>query len=89
MVKKFIICEGDSTSHGGRVLEGSPLFKVEERAVACVSHLVFCPLCQGTFPIVEGSSQANVMGLNVAVDGMKTACGAVLISSQTQASVDA
>lgn len=88
MVKKFMICQGDTTTHGGRVLEGSSLFTVEGNPVACVSHQVYCPQCKGTFAIIEGSASANVMGLNVAIEGMETACGAVLIASQRQASVE-
>ncbi|WP_133052251.1 PAAR domain-containing protein, partial [Gilliamella apis] len=47
-------------------------------------HMVLCPLCKGTFPIVEGVESTSVHGKYPAVEGMKTACGAKLIASQTE-----
>lgn len=88
MVKRYIICKGDTTTHGGVVLNGSDSWTIEGIPVAHVGHMVSCPQCQGTFPIAEGATRANIMGMNIALEGMKTTCGAVLISSQTQASVD-
>ncbi|MCW3543673.1 PAAR domain-containing protein [Burkholderia cenocepacia] len=35
-----------------------------------------------TYPIVQGSNQYTIEGRAVALDGMKTACGASLIASQ-------
>ncbi|RQT01977.1 PAAR domain-containing protein [Burkholderia contaminans] len=43
-----------------------------------------CPKCQGAYPIVQGSSQYSIEGRAVALDGMKTACGASLIASQQE-----
>ncbi|WP_321787118.1 PAAR domain-containing protein [Burkholderia pyrrocinia] len=36
------------------------------------------------YPIVQGSSQYMIEGRAVALDGMKTACGASLIASQQE-----
>nr|WP_224756081.1 PAAR domain-containing protein [Burkholderia contaminans] len=36
------------------------------------------------YPIVQGSSQYTIEGRAVALDGMKTACGASLIASQQE-----
>lgn len=88
MAKRYIICKGDKTTHGGIVLEGESSFTVEGVPVALVGHNVSCPTCLGVYPIVEGSPNAQYCGLNVALEGMKTACGATLMSSQTQLSVD-
>ncbi|MBM2886496.1 PAAR domain-containing protein [Chromobacterium phragmitis] len=85
---KAIIREGDSTSHGGTVLEAFPTLTVYGKNAAGVGHQVSCPKCKGNFPIVAGAANYTFMGKNVAVDGMQTACGAVLIASQGQATVD-
>jgi len=45
--------------------------------------MVECPLCKGSFPIIEGSESMKVQGIPIALEGMKTSCGAILIASQT------
>ena len=50
-------------------------------------HMVMCPLCKGPFPIAEGSSTYSVNGIPVALDGMKTTCGATLIASGSRGAV--
>ena len=77
-----IIRLGDSTSHGGIVLEGSPLAICMGKPIAYIGHKVQCPKCKGIFPIVEGVSTTTFYGKGVALAGMHTACGAVLIASQ-------
>jgi uncharacterized Zn-binding protein involved in type VI secretion len=76
------VCKGDKTSHGGVVLEGFDELVVEGKWVAGVNHKVSCPQCKGEFRIVDGSSQVMYRGRSVAVEGMKTACGAVLLAGQ-------
>ncbi|WP_292038403.1 PAAR domain-containing protein [Massilia sp. UBA6681] len=77
-----IIRLGDSTSHGGKVIEGSPFDICMGKPIAFMGHKVQCPKCKGVFPIVEGASTTTFYGKGVALAGMKTACGAVLIASQ-------
>jgi len=77
-----IIRLGDSTSHGGKVLEGSPADICMDKPIAYVGHKVQCPKCKGIFPIVEGAITTSFYGKGVALAGMRTACGAVLIASQ-------
>lgn len=77
-----IIRSGDSTSHGGRVLEGSQTEICHGKPIACLGHKVWCPKCKGSYPIVEGVQTTTIFGKGVAVAGMKTACGATLIPSQ-------
>lgn len=77
-----IIRMGDSTSHGGRVLEGSPRDICMGKPIAFVGHKVQCPKCKGVFPIIEGAPTTTFYGKGVALAGMHTACGAVLIASQ-------
>lgn len=82
MTLKNIIRKGDKTSHGGTVLESINGYSVLGIEVACKGHQVICPLCKGTFPIIDGISSMPIHGKHPAVEGMKTACGAKLIASQ-------
>jgi len=77
-----IIRLGDSTSHGGKVIEGSPFDICMGKPIAYMGHKVQCPQCKGVFPIVEGALTTSFYGKGVALAGMKTACGAILIASQ-------
>ncbi|VXC06879.1 PAAR domain-containing protein [Massilia sp. 9I] len=77
-----IIRLGDSTSHGGKVIEGSPFDICMGKPIAYIGHKVQCPKCKGVFPIVEGAPTTTFYGKGVALAGMHTACGAVLIASQ-------
>lgn len=77
-----IIRQGDKTSHGGTVIEGSILDICMGKPIAFVGHKVVCPRCKGIFAIVEGAPTTTFYGKGVALAGMKTACGASLIASQ-------
>jgi len=77
-----IIRLGDKTSHGGTVLEGSPTDICMGKPIAYVGHQTHCPKCKGNYPIVEGVMTTTLYGKGVAVAGMKTACGAVLVAGQ-------
>lgn len=77
-----IIRLGDLTSHGGKVIEGSPADICMGKPIAYMGHKVQCPKCKGVFPIVEGALTTTFYGKGVALAGMRTACGAVLIASQ-------
>jgi len=79
---RAVICQGDPTSHGGKVLEGNPAMKINGKLVAYKGHMTFCPKCKGNFPISEGLDFHHYTGKGTAVDGMKTACGAKLIATQ-------
>lgn len=76
-----IVRLGDSTSHGGTVIEAFNQTDLNGKPMAGVGHKVICPLCKGVFPIVQGSALLDVEGIAVALDGMKTACNARLIAS--------
>jgi uncharacterized Zn-binding protein involved in type VI secretion len=91
LATRAIICEGDTTSHGGKVIEGSPTDKIDGRCIAGVGHQVSCPRCKGVFPILPdllGRRYPHRMnGRDTAVEGMRTACGAVLIASQSSSTI--
>ncbi|MFJ2545093.1 PAAR domain-containing protein [Pseudomonas sp. NPDC087612] len=78
---------GDSTDHGGSVIEAIQHTNLNGKPIAGKGNLVSCPLCKGIFPIIEGSSTYSINGIPVALDGMKTACGASLIASASHGSV--
>ncbi|MCR1769736.1 PAAR domain-containing protein [Burkholderia glumae] len=91
MAPRAMICVGDTTTHGGRVLEGDAFATIEGKPIAGVGHKVMCPQCKGVFPILPDSGRAiphRINGRDTAVAGMKTACGATLIASQASMSLD-
>jgi hypothetical protein len=58
------------------------------REIALVGHKVVCPKCKGAFPILpDPGRNHSFMGSDTAVEGMRTACGAVLIASQMVARI--
>ncbi|MBY4708748.1 PAAR domain-containing protein [Burkholderia cepacia] len=81
---KAIVRKGDLTDHGGVVLEGFSGADFSGRPAAGLGHMVSCPKCGGIYPIVQGSNQYSIEMRPVALDDMKTACGAALIASQQQ-----
>nr|WP_254792126.1 PAAR domain-containing protein [Achromobacter sp. NFACC18-2] len=50
--------------------------------------MVSCPRCKGAFPIVEGVLALGIDNSYVAIEGMKTSCGATLSASQQFAKVE-
>lgn len=79
---KALIVIGDKTDHGGTVITCSQLSFTDGKGWARVGDMVSCPRCKGIFPIAQGDNGFRTEGRAVAYDGCKTACGAVLISSQ-------
>ncbi|MGF6594767.1 PAAR domain-containing protein [Pseudomonas sp. B21-012] len=84
---RAIVRLNDSTDHGGTVSNSIPRTDLNGKPIAGKGNLVSCPLCKGIFPIIEGSSTYSINGIPVALDGMKTACGASLIASASHGSV--
>lgn len=79
------ICIGDKTDHGGTVIEADMTFEIYGKPVALSGHKVVCRKCRGTFPIEKAAEDMTSMGQQVARHGDKTACGAMLIASQSLA----
>ena len=79
---KGVIRIGDSTSHGGKVLEGFESHQIQGKAVALVGGACSCPnKGHSNVKIAEGNPNHMVNGKPVAFEGHKTSCGATLISS--------
>lgn len=79
-MSRLWIVVGDSTTHGGSVLNGDPILSADGKPVARIGDMVACPKCKGVFPIVSGAG--NFIGSNgqlVARQGDSTACGASLV----------
>ena len=79
-----LIVVGDRTSHGGVVIDGSPETDINGKAVARVGNHATCPV-RGygrITTIVTGDPTLIIDGAPAACHGDKTACGAVLLSSQ-------
>lgn len=77
-----VICLGDPTSHGGRVIAcAATHFTIGGIAVACVGDLCSCPVKghQGC-TIRGGSARHTINGVAVAFEGDVTSCGARLIA---------
>jgi uncharacterized Zn-binding protein involved in type VI secretion len=85
---RAIIRQGDPTSHGGRVIGGSLVDLFDGKPVAFVGHKVSCPKCRGIHEIIEGAPTMTFYGKGVALEGMKTSCGATLIATQFTSTVE-
>jgi len=69
---------GDTTDHGGEIIEAAADLSHLGIRVALDGHLVRCPKCKGMFPILATGSRTH-HGRRVAYLGDKTACGATLV----------
>ena len=85
--RRYYILLGDTTTHGGRVItaRGEGNSTINGIPIACVGDLTTCPLCKGTHPILHESvyPPSTIDGVQEALEGFYTACGAQLIPSQT------
>ncbi|SCK30751.1 PAAR domain-containing protein [Vogesella sp. LIG4] len=88
MTKRAIIRLGDPTTHGGVLLEAFSSLHVYGKPASGIGHKGYCPLCKQAFVIVAAAENVSYFGKNVAVEGMHTSCGAVLIATQLQATID-
>lgn len=80
------IREGDTTSHGGRVLACTSTNTVDGKPLALLGDMVSCPRCGGVYPIVSTKPLGMTFGGRpVASQDDKTACGATLIATQSTA----
>ncbi|MGR7483756.1 PAAR domain-containing protein [Klebsiella aerogenes] len=75
-----VIRIGDSTTHGGTVLEGSSGVKFGDKEVSCLGDKVSCPEHGDTY-IAEGDEGSKINGKPVALNNHHCGCGCLLISS--------
>jgi uncharacterized Zn-binding protein involved in type VI secretion len=76
-----VIRLGDSTSHGGTVIQVATVTTVGGVRIARIGDMVSCPKCNGIYTIVEGEPTSCDDGIPIALHGHKTSCGASLITS--------
>lgn len=83
MSRKIIVL-GDPTSHGGKVISGSPTQAINGKPIARLGDQVQCPLKgHGVNAIVEGDPGFLINGVPVALEGHKTECGCSLIGTSS------
>lgn len=70
-------CQGDTTDHGGEILDGASDRTHMSRRIALDGHRVSCPKCGGVFNIIATSGNTH-NGKRIAYLGDKTTCGAIL-----------
>lgn len=84
-----IVCLGDATTHGGKVVTASSTMFINGIQVALVGDMVSCPIpFHGINPIIEGAPTAMEEGVCVVVDNCLCACGCKVISSHPEISVE-
>lgn len=72
---------GDSSSHGGLIISGSPDTLVNGRAAARLGDMHVCPILgHGVTPIVTGSATVKVNQRPAARVGDVAACGALIVT---------
>ncbi|MBJ9617709.1 PAAR domain-containing protein [Burkholderia multivorans] len=74
---------GDSTDHGGEVVEASRIMKINGRGVARKGDKIRCPIHPDVNPnvIEEGDPNIKDHGVPIARQGHLGTCGCRLISS--------
>lgn len=80
-MQRAVIRIGDRTNHGGVVVTGDQTLNVFGKPAARKGDMTTCPRCKGEYPIVEGTRSTGSSQW-LALEGMRTACGAALIASQ-------
>jgi uncharacterized Zn-binding protein involved in type VI secretion len=85
-----IVCDGDTSSHGGTVKATATKTLVSGRMVVRAGDPFSCPLKNhNVTPVLPGtcSKKLVVEGSPVAVTGTTTGCGAVLIGTGKATSI--
>lgn len=70
-----VVCQGDPTTTGGKVLEGTPHHTEQGIPMALQGHTVYCPACKQVGKIAQGCPQMTVMGVGAALHDYPVACG--------------
>lgn len=90
MTDVAILTVGDKSDHGGQIISGDPIVKINNKPVARLGDLHNCPqvypngVPHGTTPIVMKQNVPNRMIVNgrlAAVEGDMAGCGCTLMSS--------
>ena len=80
----LIVRLGDSSDHGGKVIQCAAVTKTEGILTSRVGDLHVCPIPgHGITPIVNGSGNFKTEGKITAVYGSKAGCGATILASSS------
>ncbi|NDJ57096.1 PAAR domain-containing protein [Enterobacteriaceae bacterium 4M9] len=82
-----LVCMGDATTHGGKVISASASMFINGIQVALLGDRVSCP-AHGPNNIIEGDTTVMDNGIAVVVDGSLCACGCRVISTYTDTCVE-
>ncbi|RMV32152.1 hypothetical protein ALP12_05523, partial [Pseudomonas savastanoi pv. phaseolicola] len=80
-MKRLAIVQGDTTDHGGSVINGDQTKRINGFPVAHRGCDVICPL-HGASKIIGEENNFHIEGNIIALEGDLTSCGARLISRQ-------
>lgn len=87
MPKKPVARMGDTGSHGGMILSGSPTTQANGRPIAHVQDIYGCPV-HGPNPIITGAPNIFGGAREIAYVGSKTACGAIITQGSPDVFID-
>lgn len=76
------ITTGDTTTHGGTLMEGEPSFVVMGKYAVTIGHKFWCPQCKCWSIFIEGDRSFLIDGRARVLQGHKTSCGAIAIHTQ-------
>ncbi len=82
-----LVCPGDVTTHGGKVISASSSMFINGILVALIGDRISCPE-HGLNRIIEGDSTASEEGVFVVVDNCLCECGRRVISSYAEKSIE-
>ncbi|MBX6939284.1 PAAR domain-containing protein, partial [Pseudomonas syringae group genomosp. 3] len=80
-MKLLVIVQGDTTDHGGSVINGDQTKRINGFPVAHRGCDVICPL-HGASKIIGEENNFHIEGNIITLEGDLTSCGARLISRQ-------
>ncbi|MWN90173.1 hypothetical protein GQ597_05595 [Gilliamella sp. Pra-s65] len=73
-MSKRIAVLGDNTTTGGKIISASDQSFCQLKGVACIGDYAYCPKCENTGKIIEGTDNFIIAGKPAAYDGCIIAC---------------
>ncbi len=77
-MNRSICCEGDATTHGGKVIKASGSFTIDGRRVARIGDVVLCPV-HGVNSVIEGDGATLDEGIPLVLHGHHSRCGCAVV----------
>ncbi|WP_118987741.1 PAAR domain-containing protein [Photorhabdus sp. CRCIA-P01] len=77
-----VVCLGDATNRGGKVITASSTIYFDDKQAALVGDLIDCPIDgHGVNPIIEGDDTVQENGCSIVVHNCRCLCGCHVLSS--------